>query len=121
MFPPATFVKSSVKQESHLLLRSACIPVRSVASSTVEQKQVGHTIVQFVHARHLPATSSHRGCSKLSFSTCGRSRTSIFFVRDFAARETASRADLFSGSVASLCGTASRTSSPRGVPPEATK
>ena len=38
---------------------------RSVVSSTVLQKQVGHTIVQLAHARHRDATSSQRGCSRL--------------------------------------------------------
>jgi len=36
-----------LKQESHFRQRSAWSPERSVTSSTVEQKQVGQTIVQF--------------------------------------------------------------------------
>ena len=40
-------------------------PVRSVVSRTSLQKHVGQTRVQFPHARHRSATSSHRGCSRL--------------------------------------------------------
>lgn len=57
----ASLVKSIVKQESHLRQRSARCPVRSVTSSTVVQKQVGQTIVQFPQVRQRLATSSQRG------------------------------------------------------------
>ena len=52
-----------LKQESQTRRRSAWVPVRSVASSTVAQKQVGHTIVQFPQARQRFATSSQCGSS----------------------------------------------------------
>ena len=50
-----------VKQESHLRTRSAEVPVRSLWSSIVVQKQVGHTMVQLPQVRQRWATSSHRG------------------------------------------------------------
>ncbi len=52
--------------ESHRRQRSADSPgeVRE-ASSTVVQKHVGHTIVQFAQERHRLAISSHRGLSAL--------------------------------------------------------
>ena len=49
--------------------RSASPPVRSVTSSTVVQKHVGHTIVQLPHVRQRSATSSQRGCSSESCSS----------------------------------------------------
>jgi hypothetical protein len=52
-----------LKQESHTLRRSAQVPGRSVESSTVAQKQVGHTIVQFPQVRQRVATSSQCGSS----------------------------------------------------------
>ena len=58
-----------MKHESHRRQRSAPVPVRSVTSSTVEQKQVGQTIVQLPQDRQREATSSQRGCSKLSWSS----------------------------------------------------
>jgi hypothetical protein len=57
-----------VKHESHLRQRSACSPARSVTSSTVVQKHVGQTMVQFVQVRQRFATSSQRGCSRLRAS-----------------------------------------------------
>ena len=48
-----------------------------MASSTDEQKQVGHTIVQFPQVRQRSATSSQRGCSRLSASRSRRSPASI--------------------------------------------
>ena len=44
------YENSVVKQESQLLIRSADRPSRDWASSTVTQKQVGHTAVQLPHA-----------------------------------------------------------------------
>jgi hypothetical protein len=41
------WVKSSVKHESHNRRFSMRAPARSVTSSTVKQKQVGQTDVQF--------------------------------------------------------------------------
>ena len=52
-----------MKQESQRRTRSACCPVRSVTSSTAVQKQVGHTIVQFVQARQRSATRFQWGLS----------------------------------------------------------
>ena len=54
-----------MKQESHRRVRSASSPARSVTSSTVWQKQVGHTIVQLPQVRQRSATSSQRGFSRL--------------------------------------------------------
>ena len=47
------YEKSRVKHESHFCQRSARVPLRSVASSTVVQKQVGHTIADIDHAHRL--------------------------------------------------------------------
>ena len=58
-----------MKQESHTWRRSASVPVRSVTSSTVVQKQVGQTIVQFPQVRQRSATSSQRGWSRLAASS----------------------------------------------------
>ena len=44
-------------------------PERSLASSTEVQKQVGHTMVQLPQVRQRVATSSQRGCSRLSMSS----------------------------------------------------
>ena len=51
------------KQESQMRRLSVAAPRRSVSSSTVAQKHVGQTIVQFEQARQRFATSSHRGSS----------------------------------------------------------
>jgi len=50
-----------VKQESQCLVRSLSAPSSEVTSSTVVQKQVGHTIVQLPQVRQRSATSSQRG------------------------------------------------------------
>src|SRR5208283_2966048 len=65
-FPPVTFAKSIVKQESQRRHRSARSPLRSVTSSTVEQKHVGQTNVQLEHIKHRRATSSQCALSRLS-------------------------------------------------------
>src|SRR5689334_4852749 len=44
-----------------------------VVSSTVVQKQVGHTIVHLPHDRHRPATAPQRGDSRLPASSARRS------------------------------------------------
>ena len=62
------YENSCVKQESHRRQRSAWSPVRSVTSSTVEQKHVGQTSVQLAQERQRVATSSQRGCSGLRYS-----------------------------------------------------
>ena len=54
--PPCTYEWSRVKHESHFRQRSACSPVRSAVSSTVLQKQVGQTMVQFAQVRQRAAT-----------------------------------------------------------------
>ena len=50
-----------VKQESQRRDRELSTPARSLASSTVMQKQVGHTIVQLAQLMQRSATSSQRG------------------------------------------------------------
>jgi len=45
-----------VKQESHFRQRSAWVPVMSLVSSTVVQKQVGQTMVQLAQLRQRAAT-----------------------------------------------------------------
>ena len=61
--PPCRWEKSRSKQESQRSHRSAWVPVTSLTSSTVVQKQVGQTIVQLPHDRQRAATSSHRAAS----------------------------------------------------------
>ena len=56
-----------MKQESQRRQRSASAPVRSVVSSTVVQKQVGQTIVQFAQVKQRFATWSQRGCSRFAY------------------------------------------------------
>ena len=63
-----------MKHESHTRVCSASTPARSVVSSTVLQKHVGHTSVQLPQLRQRSATSSQRGCSALA---CSRSRMSV--------------------------------------------
>jgi hypothetical protein len=57
-----------VKQESQRRTRSAVAPERSDVSSTVVQKQVGQTLVQFLQVRQRPAISSQRGWFALACS-----------------------------------------------------
>src|SRR5512140_1534020 len=57
--PPWTCENAAEKHESHTRSRSPFVHDRSHVSSTVEQKHVGQTIVQFAHARHRVATSFH--------------------------------------------------------------
>ena len=54
-----------MKHESQRRVREASSPARSVTSSTVEQKQVGQTMVQLPQVRQRSATWSQRGCSRL--------------------------------------------------------
>ncbi len=53
--------ESGLKQLSQWRTRSAFSRVKSVTSSTLEQKQVGQTSVQLVQDRQRSATSSQRG------------------------------------------------------------
>ena len=73
-----------VKQESQDRCCSACVPVRSETFSTLKQKHVGQAIVQFPQARHRPATSSQRGCSKFAYSNYLIPPVSIFRPMDAA-------------------------------------
>jgi hypothetical protein len=55
-----------MKQESHTRVRFVLFPVRSLWSSTLEQKQVGQTMVQFAHERQRAAIASQCGWSIVS-------------------------------------------------------
>ena len=65
--PPATRAKSSVKQESQVRSVEADSPSRSLRWLTLVQKHVGHTSVQFVHARQRSAI-----CCPARALRCGR-------------------------------------------------
>src|SRR6266702_2377774 len=94
--------KSRSKHESQLIHRSAWSPVRSLVSSVLVQKQVGHTIVQLPQATHLWATSFQRWASVEAASKERRSTVA-----------EAACAVLWS---AVVCGTARNTSAPRHEP-----
>ena len=64
--PPWMCANSSEKHESHTRRRSASSLPSTETSATVVQKQVGHTMVQFMQARHREPTSSHSGLSALA-------------------------------------------------------
>ncbi len=49
ILPPCTCENSTAKHESHTRVRVVASPFRSLWSTTVLQKQVGHDIVQFPH------------------------------------------------------------------------
>ena len=114
-------MKSSVKQESQRRLRSASWPVRSVTSSTVVQKHVGHTEVQFPQVRQRSATSSQRGCSRFAWSSSRRSPASISRPICPAARSAAASGAPVSASVASRLGSSARTSAPSSLPTSTVK
>ena len=70
-------MKSSSKHDAQCCQRSACSPVRSLTSSVLVQKHVGHTIVQLPQVRHRLATSSHCGDSRESDQQSRRSSSGI--------------------------------------------
>ena len=79
---------STEKHVSQTRQRSASSPVRSVSSSTAEQKHVGQTIVQLPQVRQRSATSSQRGCSRLLASRSRRSSASIVPPHPLAPRRS---------------------------------
>src|SRR3954470_16221210 len=104
---------SSVKHESQRRVRSLVSPVRSVVSSTVEQKQVGQTIVQLPQLRQRSATASQRGCSALACTSARSRAVSRLPPIEAAAPATAASADSVSAGVADALGSAASSSPPR--------
>ncbi len=109
-------LKSMVKHESHSRCRSASPPARSVTSSTVVQKHVGHTSVQLPQVRQRSATSSQRGCSRLRCSSSASPAVSSERPICDAARSTARAAASWSRGSAGRAGSSSATCAPRSLP-----
>src|SRR6266567_3890917 len=108
--------KSRSKHESQLIHRSAWSPVRSLVSSVLVQKQVGHTIVQLPQATHLWATSFQRWASVEAASKERRSTVGSAGRIPAAASATVAEAACAVLWSAVVCATARKTSAPRHEP-----
>ena len=94
--PAWTKVKSNSKHDAQFSQRSACSPVRSVTSSVLVQKHVGHTMVQLPHVRQRLATSSQCGDSRDCTRSCRRSASGICRPIRWAAPLTSALAESIS-------------------------
>src|SRR3990172_3187168 len=108
--------KSMVKHESQRRDLVAETPSRVTVSSVVEQKQVGQTSVQLVQARHLCATSSQRGCSRLARRSSLIPSVSIVLPMLEAVFSTIRSTVVASASVASRPGSIDKTRWPDSLP-----